>query len=221
MEATPPATDVFLLAASLLTRCFLAGAFVGAVVSLVQIRYGNWHPWRAESFLPWLAFPVYAGLTTGVMVALWHVPPQAQAKPAWLVLCLAGCAVAALIGSAAVARFEGWRNPQPVEQKKRRRGRRAGKSVRNFSRWEEHLLKLMVGAKPPPAEKPTLREPLKPAEPLRLHPMTIPRRTTAGWTHAAALQHASAAHLPEDPVEPKTSRRERRSGQGRLVKPIK
>lgn len=120
-------------------KCALAGAGIGAVVASAQVFSGRWHPAWAARLIYWFSCPFFAGLATGVVLALKSVPPLAPARGFWLILCLVIGAVTATVAAAAVAYFS--RNYDPNATNKSKRVSRRAKGQRHDApeNWEDRL----------------------------------------------------------------------------------
>lgn len=243
MQPPDPTTDTLFLALSLAAKASAAGAFVGGLIGAVQIRFGKWHPLWADSFFRWLSYPFYAGLTIGVMVALFNVPARPPAKPAWLMLCVAVAGASALLGSAAVARFLKLRRPGLAGKGSRRPGNSPEDESTKMLTWEDKLRAKLFGNKPPPDEPQTRTNVPLELGPLQQRPTVIPKRPLAGEagkrsSDAALSTNVGAKAKDERDLRSngKRGRRRKRKGkgtaaeslqgrepanQGRFEKPIK
>jgi xanthosine utilization system XapX-like protein len=190
MQPPDPTTNALLLALSLIAKGFAAGAFTGAFVGAVQIRLGKWHPLWADSFFRWLSYPCYAGLTIGVMVALFNVPAGSPAKPAWLLLCVAVAGASALVGSSVVARFLKLRKPGLAGRGVRRSGSSPDAETTGTPTWEDTLRAKLFGSAPPRDESQPRKDVSLDLAPLQQRPTVIPRRPS---TREAGRKNAAVA----------------------------
>lgn len=87
------------LVIKLLALGLIVGALAGAALGTALFRQRD--PRRAESLARRLVLPYagVAGLTFGVMVALFAVPHSAAARGWWLVVCIASCAAATVFSA--------------------------------------------------------------------------------------------------------------------------
>lgn len=226
MQPPDPTTEVLLLALSLVAKGIAAGTLTGAFVGAVQIRFGQWHPLWADSFFRWLSYPCYAGLTIGVMVALFNVPARAPAKPAWLVLCIAVAGASALLGSSVVARFLRLRRPGLASKSSKRPGHSPEEGPNENCNWKEKLRGQLFGKKPPLDEPQTRTSVPFKAAPSQQKPTVIPRRPVAGEaarkSGAAAPSWSDGAAKAKDEGnlqrESKRGRRRKRRAKGAAAK---
>ena len=103
MDGSEQAVQAGFFGLSLWLKCGLAGTAVGAAVAMAQVFPGRWHPAWAQRLLYWFSCPLFAGLATGVVIALRGVPPLASARTFWLILCLVIGGVTSTAAAAAVA----------------------------------------------------------------------------------------------------------------------
>lgn len=102
------------------------GALAGAAVAAAQIFPGRWHPAWAANLLDWFSCPFFAGLAAGVVLALKHIPPLAEARTLGFIVCLVTCGITAVLGASAVAYWS--RNYHPGAATKFKRASQRSKS---------------------------------------------------------------------------------------------
>jgi hypothetical protein len=139
MPLMDSAGNTALFGLGLWLTCALAGTAVGAAVAAAQIFSGRWHPAWAAKLVYWFSCPFFAGITTGVLLALKSVPPLAPARTFWLLLCLVIGAITATLAAGAVAYLSKNYDPNAACKAKRisRRARIQGLVTTNH--WEDRL----------------------------------------------------------------------------------
>lgn len=122
--------------------CAALGTAIGAAVAAAQIFPGRWHPAWAANLLYWFSCPFFAGLAGGVILALRSIPPSAQGRAFWLLLCLVIGGVTAIVAAASVAYVSRNYDPNAVSKSKRISQRsRTGQPPRARD-WEDRLRKV-------------------------------------------------------------------------------
>lgn len=147
MEGTEQVVQTGFFGLALWLKCALAGTAVGAAVAAAQVFPGRWHPAWAQRLVYWFSCPLFAGLATGVIVALRGVPPLSDARAFWLILYLVIGGFTALAGAGAVAFLSKNYDPDVVNKSKRVSRRSSRRVVTPIERWEERLRILF---RPPP-----------------------------------------------------------------------
>jgi len=220
MEGTEQAVQTGFFGIALWLKCALAGTAVGAAVAAAQIFPGRWHPAWARRLIYWFSCPLFAGLATGVVVALRGVPPLSGARPLWLLLCLVIGCFTSLAAAGAVAFLS--RNYDPdAAGKSKRISKRAGRSV--ISRAEEWEDRLRALFRPPSATQPGNKEvearesPKSGSKSAKAIPgqraELPPARHPPGAIRVKAPLYAGKPQIPPPDSD--------QGGQGKLVKPIK
>ena len=154
MEGTEQAVQTGLFGLTLWLKCGLAGSLVGAAVAATQVFPGRWHPAWAQRLLYWFSCPLFAGLATGVVIALRGVPPLASARTFWLILCLVIGGVTSTAAAAAVAFLSKNYDPDVVTKSKRVSRRSSRRVVSPIDKWEDNLRRLF---RPPPTTESSAR----------------------------------------------------------------
>ena len=139
MDVTGQAGSTALFGLALWLKCALAGVGIGAVVAAAQVFSGRWHPAWATRLIYWFSCPLFAGLATGVVLALKNVPPLAPARGFWLILCLVIGAFTATGAAAAVAYFSRNYDPNAANKSKRVSRRARGQRQNAAENWEDRL----------------------------------------------------------------------------------
>ncbi|MFZ9932298.1 MAG: hypothetical protein ACO3YO_08160 [Chthoniobacterales bacterium] len=141
MEIAGQAGHTALFGIGLWLQCALAGAAIGAAVGAIQIYPGRWHPAWATKLVYWFSVPFFAGLATGVLLALKSVPPLAPARTLWLVLCLIIAAATATLAAAVLAYLSRNYDPDAGSKAKRvtRRARGHRRATAHPDDWEDRL----------------------------------------------------------------------------------
>jgi len=154
MDVAGQAGSTAIFGLSLWLKCALAGAGIGAVVAAAQVFSGRWHPAWAARLIYWFSCPFFAGLATGVVLALKSVPPLAPARGFWLILCLVIGAFTATVAAAAVAYFSRNYDPNAASKSKRVSRRAKGQRQDAPDNWEDRL-RSIFRPEPPADELPT------------------------------------------------------------------
>lgn len=212
MDVAGQAGSTAIFGLGLWLKCALAGAGVGAAVAAAQVFSGRWHPAWATRLIYWFSCPFFAGLASGVVLALKSVPPLAPARGFWLILCLVIGAFTATVASAAVAYLS--RNYDPNAASKSKRVSRRARVQRQDAadNWEDRLRSIFrpeptaddVQAKPSGDDKAKSGQAVIPGMRGKLPPERFPAKS----------ELAKPPHYAGHP-------RQVRLGQGKLEKPIK
>lgn len=218
MDGSEQAVQAGFFGLSLWLKCGLAGTAVGAAVAVAQVFPGRWHPAWAQRLLYWFSCPLFAGLATGVVIALRGVPPLASARTFWLILCLVIGGVTSTAAAAAVAFLSRNYDPDVVSKSKRVARRSSRRAISPVDRWEDNLRALF---RPPPTADDsqqtsqsqgrltTTRDPMSTAgQKAKLPPERYP------------LSEVSV-RVPQYAGKPLRTPRPEPGDQGKLVKPIK
>jgi len=210
-------TGVFGIA--LWLKCALAGTVVGATVAGAQVFSGRWHPAWARRLAYWFSCPIFAGLATGVIIALRGVPPLSDARAFWLVLCLVIGAFTALVGAATVAFLSRNYDPDVIDKSKRATRRSSRETVSNAEKWEEKLRLLF--RPPPTAESASAQSDENAGGPSRVREVsTIPGQKAKLPPERYPVGEVKV-RVPHFPGKPPRTLRPGSGGQGKLEKPIK
>jgi hypothetical protein len=212
MDVAGQAGSTALFGLGLWLKCALAGAGVGAVVAAAQVFSGRWHPAWATRLIYWFSCPFFAGLATGVVLALRSVPPLAPARGLWLILCLVIGAFTATVAAAAVAYFSRNYDPNAASKSKRVSRRARGQRHDAPDTWEDRLRSIFrpeptadeAQPKAPGDEKLKSGQAMIPGMRGKLPPERFPGKS----------ELAKPPHYAGHP-------RQVRLGQGKLEKPIK
>ena len=219
MDGTEQAVQTGVFGIALWLKCALAGTAVGATVAAAQVFPGRWHPAWARRLAYWFSCPLFAGLATGVIIALRGVPPLSDARAFWLVLCLVIGAFTALVGAAAVAFLSRNYDPDVIDKSKRATRRSSRRDVSSLEQWED---KMRVLFRPPPtAESASAQADENAGGPSRARGASTipgqkaklpPERYPAGEVKVRVPHYAG---------KPPRAPRPDSEGQGKLEKPIK
>ena len=218
MDGTEQAVQTGFFGLALWLKCGLAGTVVGAAVAAAQVFPGRWHPAWAQRLLYWFSCPLFAGLATGVVIALRGVPPLASARTFWLILCLVIGGVASTAAAAAVAFLSKNYDPDVVSKSKRVSRRSPRRVVSPIDQWEDHLRRLF---RPPPTAESSARTR---QESGKLSPIpetsSTPSRKVKLPPERYPLSEVSV-RVPRYAGKPLRTPRPDQGDQGKLVKPIK
>ena len=212
MDVAAQAGNTAIFGLGLWLKCALAGAGIGAVVAAAQVFSGRWHPAWATRLMYWFSCPLFAGLATGVVLALKSVPPLAPARGFWLILCLVIGAFTATVAAAVVAYFSRNYDPNAANKSKRVSRRAKGQRQDAHENWEDRLRSIFrpetttdeVQAKASGSEKAGSGKAVIPGMRGKLPPERFPAKSAL----------AKPPHYAGHP-------RQVRLGQGKLEKPIK
>jgi len=208
MEIVEYAMHTTLFALALWLKCTVVGGIIGGSVAAVQIFAGKWHPAWASRLFSWFAYPLYAGLAAGVVLALATIPPLSAGRFFWLLFCLAASSAAAAFVAGALASLT--RN-YDLKIAKTARGnlhRRSGAPDKRSTQWKNRLHSLFDAS--PEADA-----------------ATLPRRR--GGSHAPPPRQKTKLppeRFPFNPASAKNSHyaghpREEQIRQGKSEKPDK
>jgi len=139
MDVAGLAGSTSLFGLGLWLKCALAGVVIGTLVAAAQVFSGRWHPAWATRLIYWFSCPFFAGLATGVVLALKSVPPLAPARGFWLILCLVIGAFTATIAAATIAYFSRNYDPNATNKAKRVSRRATGRRHGAPENWEDRL----------------------------------------------------------------------------------
>lgn len=115
------------------------GALAGAAVAAAQIFPGRWHPAGAANLFYWFSCPFFAGLASGVLLALKRIHPIAEARTLGFILCVVICGITAVLGAAAVDYWSRNYDPNAVSKSKRASRRSKSKKLTRSAEWIEKL----------------------------------------------------------------------------------
>jgi len=211
MDVAGQAGQTALFGLALWLTCALAGVGVGAAVAAAQIFLGRWHPAWAAKLVYWFSCPFFAGLATGVLLALKNVPPLAEARTFWLLLCLVIVGFTAVVAAGVVAYLSRNYHPNAVTKAKRVSRRSTDGNSSRASEWEDRLRSLFR-----PAPTPEANQEAAAMSSAKRVPSTIPgqkgKLPPARFPTDSAL--AQPSHYAGHP-------RQVRLGGGKLEKPSK
>lgn len=221
MDGTEQAVQTGFFGFTLWLKCALAGTAVGATVAAAQIFPGRWHPAGARHLTYWFSCPLFAGVATGVVVALRGVPPLSEARMFWLLLCLVIGCFTSVAAAGAVAFLTKNYDPDATSKTKRV-SKRAGRSVLSRAEeWEDRLralfrpLPAIQGAEKDGTSRGAARPESKPAQSIPGRRAELPpERYPPGAIRVKAPLPAGKPH-----ARPRSASEQ--VGQGKLVKPIK
>jgi len=219
MDGTEQAVQTGVFGIALWLKCALAGTVVGATVAGAQVFSGRWHPAWARRLAYWFSCPIFAGLATGVIIALRGVPPLSNARAFWLVLCLVIGAFTALVGAAAVAFLSRNYDPDVIDKSKRATRRSSRRGVSSLEQWEDKMRSLF--RPPPTAESASAQAEENADGPSRVREVsTIPGQKAKLPPERYPVGEVKV-RVPHFPGKPPRTPRPESGGQGKLEKPIK
>jgi hypothetical protein len=142
MDVAGHAGHTVLFGLGLWLACAALGTGIGAAVAAAQIFPGRWHPAWAANLFYWFSCPFFAGLASGVILALTSVPPLAGGRAFWLLLCLIIGSFTAVVAAGAVAYLSRNYDPNAAGKSKRISERSRTGKPRRAGDWEDRLRKL-------------------------------------------------------------------------------
>lgn len=154
MDAGGQTIETVLFGLGLWLKCAVAGSVVGGAVAAVQIFPGRWHPAWAASLIYWFSCPFLAGVASGVVLALRSIPPLAEGRTFWLMLCLVIGAITAAATAVSVAYLTRNYDPNAASKAKRMAQRSRQRQMPKTADWENGL-RALFRPEPTAQENPT------------------------------------------------------------------
>lgn len=219
MEGTEQVVQTGFFGLALWLKCALAGTAVGAAVAAAQVFPGRWHPAWAQRLAYWFSCPLFAGLATGVIIALRGVPPLSDARAFWLILCLLIGAFTALVGAGAVAFLSKNYDPDVINKSKRAARRSSRRVISPIEHWEDKMRSLF---RPVPTTESASAQPEENANgPFRAREASSIPGQKAKLPPERYPQSEVNVRVPRYAGKPPRAPRPDSGGQGKLEKPIR